>query len=171
MSRFEGIIDCANRTITLTTPEGLKIKFRSKFQLKKVRLNSLKGVSLGEVLIVKEYPDVFPEELLGMPPDRDVEFLIDLKPGTGPIAKRTYPMATDELKELKKQLEEFMQKCFIRPSSSPWGAPILFVKKKDSTQRLVTDCRDINEHTIKNKYPLPKINELFDQLEGAVVFY
>jgi hypothetical protein len=82
MTRFEGIIDCANRAITLTTPEKRKIKFRSTFELKKVRLNSLKGVSLGDVLIVKEYPDVFPEELPGMPPYRDVEFLIELKPGT-----------------------------------------------------------------------------------------
>ena len=115
MTRFEGIIDCANRTIILTTPDGKKIRFRSRFELKKVRLNSLKGVSLGDVLIVKEYPDVFPEELPGMPPDRDVEFLIELKPGTGPIAKRPYPMATDELKELKKQLDEHLQKGFIRP--------------------------------------------------------
>ena len=79
-------------------------------------------------------------------------------------------MAVAELKELKKQLEEQLQKGFIRPSSSPWGAPILFVEKKDSTQRLVTDYRAINEVTIKNKYPLPKINDLFDQLEGASVF-
>lgn len=104
MTRFEGIIDCANRSITLTTLEKQKIKFRSTFELKKVRLRSLKGVSLGDVLIVQEYADVFPEELPGMPPDRDVEFLIELKRGTGPIAKRLYPMAVDELKELKKQL-------------------------------------------------------------------
>ena len=142
MTLFEGIIDCSNRAITLTTPEKKRIKFKSKFEMKKVRLNSLKGVSLGDVLIVKEYPDVFPEELPGMPPDRDVEFLIELVPGTGPIAKRPYPMAVDELKELKKQLDEHLQKGFIRPSSSPWGAPILFVEKKDSTQRLVTDYRD-----------------------------
>ena len=79
-------------------------------------------------------------------------------------------MAADELKELKKQLDEQLQKGLIRPSSSPWGAPILFVEKKDKSQRLVTDYRAINEQTIKNKYPLPKISELFDQLEGAVVF-
>ena len=105
-----------------------------------------------------------------MPPDRDVEFIIELKPGTAPIAKMPYPMAVDELKELKKQLDEQLQKGLIRPSSSPWGAPILFVEKKDKSQRLVTDYRAINEQTIKNKYPLPKISELFDQLEGAVVF-
>ena len=103
-----------------------------------------------------------------MPPDRDVEFLIELKPGTGQLAKRPYPMVVDELKELKKQLEEHIQKGYIRPSSSPWGVPVLFLKKKDHTQRLVTDYRDINEQTIKNKYPLPKINELFDQLKVPV---
>ena len=130
MTRFEGIIDCANRAITLTTPEKQKIKFRSTFELKKVRLNSLKGVSLGDVLIVQEYPDVFPEKLPGMPPDRDVEFLIELKPGTGPIAKRPYPMAFDELKELKKQLEEHLLKGFIRPSSSPWERQSFFSKRK-----------------------------------------
>ena len=170
MTRFEGVIDCAHRIISLTTPEKKRIRFKSNFELKQVKLNSLKGVSLEEVPIVREYPDVFPEELPGMPPDRDVEFLIELVPGTGPIAKRPYPMAVNELKELKLQLDEHLKKGFIRPSSSPWGAPVLFVEKKDSTQRLVTDFRAINEVTIKNKYPLPKINELFDQLEGAVVF-
>ncbi|XP_071680260.1 uncharacterized protein [Lolium perenne] len=119
---------------------------------------------------VYDEPDAVIEELPGMPPDRDVEFLIELIPGTGPIAKRPYPMAVNELKELKLQLDEHLKKGFILPSSSPWGAPVLFVEKKDSTQRLVTDFRAINEVTIKNKYPLPKINELFDQLEGAVVF-
>ena len=170
MTRFKGVIDCANRAITLTTPEKKRIRYKSKYDLKRVRLNSLKGVSLGDVLIVREYPDVFPEELPGMPPDREVEFLIELVPGTGPIAKRPYPMAVDELKELKKQLDEHLEKGFIHPSSSPWGAPILFVEKKDNTQRLVTDYRALNEVTIKNKYPIPKINDLFDQLEGACIF-
>ena len=97
---------------------------------------------MGDVRVVRDYPDVFPEELPGMPPDRDVEFLIDLVPGTGPIAKRPYPMAVAELKELKKQLEEQLQKGFIRPSSSPWGAPILFVEKKRSEERRVgKECR------------------------------
>ena len=118
----------------LTTPEQKKIKFKSKFEMKKVSLNSLKGVSLGDVLIVPEYQDVFPEELPEMPPDRDVEFIIELKPGTAPIAKRPYPMAVDELKELKKQLDEQLQKGLIRPSSSPWGAPILFVEKNKNEQ-------------------------------------
>ncbi|KAK1628022.1 hypothetical protein QYE76_002337 [Lolium multiflorum] len=122
------------------------------------------------VLVVREYPDVFPEELPGMPPDREVEFLIELLPGTGPIAKRPYKMDVEELKELKKQLKEQMEKGFIRPSSSSWGAPVLFVMKKDSSKRLVMDYRSLNEVTIKNKYPLPNINDLFDQLKGAKVF-
>jgi hypothetical protein len=122
------------------------------------------------VPIVKEYLDVFPDELPGMPPDRDLEFLIDLLPGTGPIAKRPYPMSTDELKELKKQLEEQLGKGLISKSSSSWGAPVLFVEKKDKSQHLVMYYHSSNEVTIKNKYPLPRINDLFDQLEGASMF-
>jgi hypothetical protein len=116
------------------------------------------------VLVVNEYPDVFPEELPGMAPDRDIEFVIDLIPGTSPIAKRPYRMAASELTELKKQLEELQWIGFIRPSSSPWGAPVLFVKKKDGSMRLCVDYRALNEVTIKNKY------DLFDQLKKAKYF-
>ena len=122
---------------------------------------SMEAKSLEEVPVVNEYPDVFPEELPGMPPDRDIEFVIDLVPGTAPIAKRPYRMAASELAELKKQLEELQQIGFIRPSSSPWGAPVLFVKKKDGSMRLCVDYRALNEVTIKNKYPLPRIDDLF----------
>jgi hypothetical protein len=131
---------------------------------------SMEVKSLEEVPVVNEYPDVFPEELLGMPPDRDIEFVIDLIPGTSPIAKRPYRMAASELTELKKQLEELQRIGFIRPSSSPWGAPVLFVKKKDGSMRLCVDYRALNEVTIKNKYPLPRIDDLFDQLKGAKYF-
>ena len=102
LTRYEGVIDCAKRTVMLTTPEKKRIRFKSNFEPKGRKVNSLKGVSLDSVPIVKEYPDVFPEELPGMPPDRDVEFLIDLLAGTGPIAKSPYKMSVDELKELKK---------------------------------------------------------------------
>jgi hypothetical protein len=119
---------------------------------------------------VRKYPDVFPEELPGMPPNRDVEFLIDFMPGSGPIAKRPYKMDVDELKELKKQLREQLDKGFIHPSLSSWGAPVLFVEKKDMSKRLVVDYRSLNEVTNKNKYPLPNINDLFDQLKGERVF-
>ena len=131
---------------------------------------SMEAKSLEEVPVVNEYPDVFPEELPGMPPDRDIEFVIDLVPGTAPIAKRPYRMAASELAELKKQLEELQRIGFIRPSSSPWGAPVLFVRKKDGSMRLCVDYRALNEVTIKNKYPLPRIEDLFDQLRGAKVF-
>jgi hypothetical protein len=119
---------------------------------------------------VKEYLDVFPEELSGMPPHREIEFVIDLAPGTAPIAKRPYRMAATELAELKKQLKELEQKGYIKSSSSPWGAPVLFVKKKDGSMRLCVDYRALNEVTVKNKYPLPRINDLFDQLKGAKYF-
>ncbi|KAK1421343.1 hypothetical protein QVD17_23595 [Tagetes erecta] len=123
-----------------------------------------------EVPIVAEYPDVFPEELPGLPPDRQVEFHIDLVPGTAPIAKSPYRLAPSEMKELMAQLQELLEKGFIQPSSSPWGAPILFVKKKDGSLRMCIDYRDLNKVTIKNRYPLPRIDDLFDQLQGSSYF-
>ena len=120
--------------------------------------------------VVCEYPDVFPEELTRMPPDREIEFAIELAPGTAPIAKRPYRMAANELAEVKRQIEELESKGYVRPSSSPWGAPVLLVKKKDGSERMVIDYRALNEVTIKNKYPLPRIDDLFDQLKGARVF-
>ena len=100
---------------------------------------------------------MFPDDLPGMPPDRDIEFIIDLVPGTPPLSKRTYRMPAKELVELKKQIAKLLEKGFIRPSSSPWGAPVLFVEKKDGSQRMCEDYRSLNEVTIKNKYPLPRI--------------
>ncbi|WVZ98283.1 hypothetical protein U9M48_043745 [Paspalum notatum var. saurae] len=127
--------------------------------------------ALAKIPVACEYPDVFPEELPGLPPDRDVEFRIDLVPGTAPVSKRPYRMAPDELKELKTQLQEQLDKGFIRPSSSPWGCPALFVEKKDQGgKRLCVDYRPLNAVTVKNKYPLPHIDILFDQLGGATVF-
>ncbi|WVZ97699.1 hypothetical protein U9M48_043213, partial [Paspalum notatum var. saurae] len=114
---------------------------------------------------------VFPEELPGLPPDRDVEYRIELIPGTAPISKRPYRMAPDELKELKTQLQEQLDKGFIRPSSSPWGCPALFVEKKDQGgKRLCVDYRPLNVVMVKNKYPLPHIDILLDQLAGPRVF-
>ncbi|WVZ58225.1 hypothetical protein U9M48_008513, partial [Paspalum notatum var. saurae] len=110
-------------------------------------------------------------ELPGHPPDRDVEFKIDLIPGMAPVLRRRYRMAPDELKELKTQLQEQLDKGFICPSSSPWGCPALFVEKKDQGgKRLCVDYRPLNAVTVKNKYPLPHIDLLFDQLVGARVF-
>jgi hypothetical protein len=133
-------------------------------------MSALEAKSIEEVPIVCEYPDVFLEELLGMPPDRDVEFVIDLLPGTGPIAKRPYRMLVDELEELKKQLRELSDKGYIRPSASPWGSPVLFVKKKDGSMRMCIDYRNLKAMTVKNKYPLPRLDDLLDQLKDAKFF-
>ncbi|KAL5787001.1 hypothetical protein ACOSP7_003950 [Xanthoceras sorbifolium] len=111
---------------------------------------------------VCDFADVFPEELPGLPPQREVEFVIDVVPGTSPVSIAPYRMAPAELKELKIQLQELLDKGFIRPSVSPWGAPVLFVKKKDGSLRLCIDYRQLNKLTVKNKYPLPRIDDLFD---------
>jgi hypothetical protein len=113
--------------------------------------------------VVCEFPYVFPEDLPGLPPERDVEFVIELKPGMAPISRRSYCMPPNELAELKTQLQDLLEKGFIRPSSSPWGGPTIFVKK-DQTLRMCMDYRPLNVVTIKNKYPLPWIDILFDQL-------
>jgi hypothetical protein len=131
---------------------------------------SVAGPTLDQVSMVCEYPDVFPEELTGMPPDWDIEFIIELILGTAPIAQRPYRMNPQELEEFKKQLADMLSKGLIRPSASPWGSPVLFMDKRDGTIRLCVDYRKLNEVTIKNKYPLPKIEDLFDQLNGAKVF-
>jgi hypothetical protein len=120
--------------------------------------------------VVSEFPDVFLEELPGMPPERKVEFAIELIPGTAPISKRAYRVSGPELVELKKQIDESLEKGYIRPSTSPWAAPVLFVEKKDGTKRMCIDYISLNEVTVKNKYPLPRIEDLFDQLRGASVF-
>jgi hypothetical protein len=126
--------------------------------------------SLKDHPTLREYRDVFLEEVLGLPPRRDIDFSIELAPGVVPMSRTPYRMSTPELVELKLQLREMMAKGYIRPSVSPWGAPVLFVKKKDDTLRLCVDYRQLNKVTIKNKYPLPRINDLFDQLRGASIF-
>jgi hypothetical protein len=120
--------------------------------------------------VVCEFEDVFPEELPGLPPDRDVEFVINLVPGTAPIAQSPYCMAEVELKLLKAELDSLLEKGFIRPSASLWGSPALFVPKKDGTQHLCVDYQALNAVTIKNKYPLPQINDLMDQLRQVKFF-
>jgi hypothetical protein len=120
--------------------------------------------------MVNEFPDVFPEELPGMPPNRDIEFVIELKPGTAPIYKTPFRMTTIELAELKEHIRELLEKGFIHPSSSPWRAPMIFVSKKDGTERLCMNYDALNEVTVKNKYPPPRVDDLFDQLRGACVF-
>jgi len=127
-------------------------------------------LKLENIPVVCEYSDVFAEEYSGLPPDREIEFTIDLVPKTQPIHKAPYRMAPTELKELKEQLQELLDRGFIRPSVSPWGAPVLFVKKKDGSMRMCIDYRELYRVTIKNKYSLPRIDDLFDQLKEASVF-
>jgi hypothetical protein len=119
---------------------------------------------------IRDFPDVFPEELPRMPPDREVEFVVDLLPETTTISKRLYRMSVEEPKELKKQIMELQEAGYIRPNSSPCGAPVLFVQKKDGSQRMCVDYRTLNEVTMKNEYPLPRIEDLFDRMRGARVF-
>ncbi|GJR99612.1 putative reverse transcriptase domain-containing protein [Tanacetum coccineum] len=125
---------------------------------------------LEDMPIVRDFPEVFPEDLPGIPPARQVEFQIDLVPGAAPVARAPYRLAPSEMKELAEQLQELSDKGFIRPSSSPWGAPVLFVKKKDGSFRMCIDYRELNKLTVKNRYPLPRIDDLFDQLQGSSVY-
>ncbi|GJX90609.1 putative reverse transcriptase domain-containing protein [Tanacetum coccineum] len=122
------------------------------------------------VPIVEDFPEIFPEDLSGLPPTRQVEFQIDLVPGAALVARAPYRLAPSEMKELSEQLKELSDKGFIRPSSSPWGAPVLFVKKKDDSFRMCIDYRELNNLTVKNRYPLPRIDDLFDQLQGSSVY-
>ncbi|KAK4400675.1 Retrovirus-related Pol polyprotein from transposon.6 [Sesamum angolense] len=126
--------------------------------------------TLEEIPVVRDFPEVFPDDLPGLPPHREVDFTIETLPGVAPISIAPYRMAPVELQELKKQLEELLEKGFVRPSTSPWGAPVLFVKKKDGSMRLCVDYRQLNRVTVKNKYPLPRIDDLLDQLKGATTF-
>jgi hypothetical protein len=156
LRKYDRVILCAKRAIRLTKKDGTIVEFSAAIPTEQVSLlNKVQGTSLNEIGIVQEYPDVFPEELPGMPSDHDIEFMIELLPGTPPISKRLYRMPVNELVELKKEIAELQSKGFIHPSSSPWGAPVLFVEKKDGTQRMCVDYHSLNEVTIKNKYPLP----------------
>jgi predicted aspartyl protease len=170
-------IDCATKVVQLLHPSDEIVNYHAYlirdakakiYALNALNASPLKGIE--NILVLHDFQDAFPEELPGVPPVRAVDFVIDLKPGTTPIAKRPYKMPPHELLELKEEIKKSLQKGFIRPSSSAWGAPSLLVKKKDGTNRLVQDYRPINQATIQNKYPLPRINDLYDQLAGSSVF-
>jgi hypothetical protein len=176
LSKYKILIKCAKKSVKLTTPEGKEMEFvavpvvTAKGVANRAKVNQL-GTSQGsEVSVVNEFSDVFPEELPGMPPDRDIEFVIELKPSTAPIYMTSFRMTTPELAELKEHIKELLEKGFIHPNSFPWGAPMIFVPKKDDTHRLCMDYCALNEVTVKNKYPLPRIDDMFDQLCGACVF-
>ena len=166
------VLDTLHRTIKIPLPNENSYLLIQLVTPKRTigQVHAANVSEVKDIPVVRDFPDVFPEDLPGLPPDRDVQFSIELKPGTAPISRRAYRMAPKELAELKTQLQELLQKGFIQPSSSPWGCPALFVKKKDQTLRLCVDYRPLNEVTIKNKYPLPRIDLLFDQLAGAKVF-
>ncbi|WVZ97239.1 hypothetical protein U9M48_042789 [Paspalum notatum var. saurae] len=176
LKQHNAMIDVGSRTVQLRSSSGTDVVIHVPLHKHvshtvNVAEAQTKAQAIAKIPIVCEYSDVFPEELPGLPPDRDVEFRIDLVPGTAPVSKRPYRMAPDELKELKTQLQEQLDKGFIRPSSSSWGCPALFVEKKDQGgKRLCVDYRPLNAITVKNKYPLPHIDILFDQLGEATVF-
>ena len=193
LSRHQEIVDCRMKRVTLRTPDEDEVTFideRSNhlfnvISTATVRTMVQKGCeaylayvidmvkprpSVFDIPTVSDFPDMFSEELPGLPPHREIEFAIDVVPGATPASITPYRMAPLELKELKLQLQELLEKGFIRPSVSPWGAPVLFVKKKDGTLRLCIDYRQLNKLTVKNKYPLPIIDDLFDQLKGASIF-
>jgi hypothetical protein len=176
LSNHKVLIDYAKKSIKLTTPEGKEMEFvaepvvTDRGVANHAKVNQLDASQGSEMLVVNEFPDVFPEEFPGMPPDRDIEFVIELKPATTPIYKTPYRTATLELVELKEHIKELLENGFIHPNSSSLGIPVIFVLKKDGTQMLCVDYRALNEVTIKNKYPLPRIDGLFDQLHAACVF-
>ncbi|KAJ8764775.1 hypothetical protein K2173_009176 [Erythroxylum novogranatense] len=193
MEKYLAKLDCGQKEVEFDLGNGEKVIFRGDRKTPLPRLISAmlaermtsqgceaflahvvdvdvqKG-KLDDFPIVREFPDAFPDELPGLLPVREIEFAIDLVPGIAPISIPPYRMAPAELRELKEQLEELLEKGYVRPSSSPWGAPVLFVKKKDGSWRMCIDYRRLNKVTIKNKYPLPRIDDLFDQLQGARVF-
>jgi hypothetical protein len=172
LRKAKAVIHYAKGTIELTSSKGERFKVKITITAstrQAIYLVDEKFVGRN-IRVVRDFPDFFLEELPRMPPDREVEFIIDLLPDTAPISKRPYRMSVEELKELKKQLTELQEAGYIRPSSSPWGAPVLFVQKKDGSQRMCVDYRSLIDVTIKNKYPLPRIEDLFDQMRGARVF-
>jgi hypothetical protein len=162
--------------------QGVSLRFISSLQIRKsfckgckpyviLALNE-KGITKGlkHLPVVRDFVNVFPEELLGMPPERELEFTIDLKPGTEPIIRTPYRMLTLELRELKMQLKEWLDLGLICPSVSLWGAPVIFIQNKNGSWRLCIDYRQLNKATINNQYSLLRIHDLFDQMKGATVF-
>ena len=193
LSKHRATLDCYKKEVGLVRPEELGVIFRGiRREIAYSLINAMtaskmlqkgcqgylafvvdmrqEGTRLEDIPIVKEFPDVFPDDILGLPLDREVEFTIDLIPGTETISIPPYRMAPAKLRELKAQLEELLSKGFIRLSISPWGAPVLFVKKKDGSLRLCIDYKQLNRVTIRNQYHLPRIDELFDQLQGSRVY-
>jgi len=172
MKEWDAVIDTGKRVLSLREPRGsgsFQVPLPHRFDFASISC-ATHVVPLPQIPVVCEFPDVFPEELPGLPPDTEVEFAIELIPSTAPISRRPYRMPPNELAELKNQLKELLDKGFIQPSSSEWGCPALFVKKKDQSLRMCVDYCPLNAVTIKNKYPLPMIDILFDQSSKARMF-
>ncbi|KAD4385578.1 hypothetical protein E3N88_25747 [Mikania micrantha] len=190
LSKHQAEIQCHLKIVRVPLPNGGALEIQGEIASRKLHLISAMKArkylkkecqaflahikvkdqeekKIGDIPIVRDFPEVFPDELPGLPPVRQVEFRIDLIPGAAPIAKTPYRLAPSEMQELSSQLQELLDQGFIRPSFSPWGAPILFVKKKDGSFRMCIDYRELNKVTIKNRYPLPRIDDLFDQLQGS----
>ncbi|GKA08458.1 putative reverse transcriptase domain-containing protein [Tanacetum coccineum] len=173
LSQHKAVIVCHEKVVEIPVEDGRTLRVHGERTvgiakaLKSVKEDEPK---LGDISVVRDFKDVFPEDLSGLPPQRQVEFRIDLVPGATPIAKSPYRLAPSEMQELSGQLQELQDKGFIRPSYSPWGAPVLFVKKKDGSLRMCIDYRELNKLTVKNRYPLLRIDDLFDQLQGSRYF-
>eukprot|EP00253_Pinus_taeda_P029447 PITA_29447 len=156
------------------TASQLVKSVQKKYQIYEIQVGYAgsedKIATVENILVVQDFADVFPEEIPGLPPKRDLDFTIELVPGAALVSRAPYRMSVPELTELKMQLQELLDKKYIHPSVSPWGAPVLFVRKKDGTLRMCIDYRQLNKLTVKKKYPLPRIDELFDQVKGATMF-
>jgi hypothetical protein len=176
LTKYQASLSCDNSTMKLVSLSGeevlveLVLSVPRKGSYHQITTHIEEIEQSEAIKVVSEFLDVFLEDLLGMPPKRKVEFAIELIPGTTPIYKRAYQVSGLELVELKKQIDELLEKGYIRPSTSPWAALVLFMEKKDGTKRMCIDYKSLNEVTIKNMYPLPRIEDLFDQLRGASVF-
>ncbi|GJW54615.1 putative reverse transcriptase domain-containing protein [Tanacetum coccineum] len=173
LSYHRAVIDCYEKIVRIPLPNGEFLEVQGERPEKNP--GSLACIKADEkkfddIRVVRDFPEVFPDDLSGLPPVREIEFHIDLIPGASPVVKSPYRLAPSEMLELSNQLKELQEKGFIRPSHSPWGAPVLFVKKKDGAMRMCIDYRELNKLTIKNRYPLPRIDDLFDQLQGACCF-
>jgi hypothetical protein len=165
MKLYKAILDIASRLVHLNSPVYGKVTLHlPTISLIKASLHHMVELKLEDIHVIQDFSDVFPDDLPGMPLEKAIEIKSELQPGTAPIAKAPYKMSLVELAELKIQLQDLQDKGFIHPSSAPWGCPALFISKKDKDLRLCADYRTLNAVTIKNNYPLPCINILFDQL-------
>ncbi|CAN6335094.1 unnamed protein product [Urochloa humidicola] len=170
LTEHKGVTSCSPRLVVLENPSERTVQFEPLKSRDVPMVYSLVTKTLEQIPVVCEYPDVFPEELPGIPPDRDVEFMIDLIPGTAPIGKTPSRMSVGELDELKKQLKDMQDKKIIRPSASPWGSQVLFVRSSVGSMKICIDYRSLNAVTIKTKYPMLKIEVRLDQLKKAKYF-